>query len=164
MFIGEGPGRDEDIQGRPFVGRSGELLDKQIQAMGQHAKIPGFDRRNVYIANVVKCRPPQNRTPTPEEAEACWTYLSRQIMIIQPKVIITLGGPAAKRLLNTDQGVTRLRGNWQQVELGGRTYPLMPTFHPAYLLRSYTRENRMKVWSDLQAAMDQAIRARSVSE
>lgn len=154
MFIGEGPGREEDIQGMPFVGRSGELLDRQIAAIGDYAGWKGFSREDVYIANVVKCRPPQNRTPSPDEAAACWTYLARQIAIVQPKVIITLGGPAAKRLLNTEIGITRLRGTWHSITLGDREIPVMPTFHPAYVLRSYTRDNRMNVWKDLQAATD----------
>lgn len=154
MFIGEGPGREEDIQGLPFVGRSGELLDRQIGAIGEYAGWPGFTRDDVYIANVVKCRPPDNRTPMPDEAAACWSYLARQIAIVQPQVIITLGGPAAKRLLNTETGITRLRGIWHAITLGDREIPVMPTFHPAYVLRSYTRDNRMNVWNDLKAVVD----------
>ncbi len=142
MFVGEGPGQSEDEQGRPFVGRSGELLTKQIEAMG-------FKRSQVYIANVVKCRPPKNRTPLADEVAACSGYLRRQIEVIQPKVIITLGGPAAKLLLNIEQGITRARGIWH--EYNG--VPVMPTFHPAYLLRQYTKENRAKVWSDLKAVI-----------
>lgn len=147
MFVGEGPGQDEDRQGRPFVGRSGELLDKQITAMG-------FKREDVYIANVVKCSPPNNRAPTPDEADACWSYLARQIELVNPKVLVTLGGPAAKRLLNTTTGVTRLRGNWFEYTAIDPAIPVMPTFHPAYLLRAYTKENRMKVWSDLKAVLE----------
>ncbi|WP_432799680.1 uracil-DNA glycosylase [Poriferisphaera sp. WC338] len=147
MFVGEGPGYHEDVQGRPFVGRSGELLEKQISAMG-------MQREDVYIANVVKCRPPNNRTPIVTEVEACRDYLQRQIAIIQPKVIITLGGPAAKLLLETSEGITRLRGRWCAYKGVKPEIPVMPTFHPAYLLRQYTKENRMKVWSDLQAAME----------
>ena len=146
MFVGEGPGYHEDVQGRPFVGRSGELLDKQIQSMK-------LTRDDIYIANVVKCRPPNNRTPLVTEVEACRHYLQRQIAIIQPKVIITLGGPAAKLLLNTTQGITRLRGMWHEYKGVKPAIPVMPTFHPAYLLRQYTRDNRMKVWSDLKEAM-----------
>ncbi len=149
MFIGEGPGQNEDEQGRPFVGRAGELLTKMIAAMG-------FAREQVFIANVVKCRPPGNRTPTPAEADACWPYLRRQILTIEPHVIVTLGGPATKRLLDTKTGITALRGTWHLfhgIEPEGPAVPVMPTFHPAYLLRSYTKENRAKVWSDLQAAM-----------
>jgi len=142
MFIGEGPGAEEDAQGIPFVGRSGQLLTKMIEAMG-------LSREQVYIANVVKCRPPGNRAPSPEEADACWGYLQRQIEIIQPKVIVVLGNAATKALLDTRIGITKLRGQWQ--ELWG--IPVMPTFHPAYLLRQYTVDNRKRVWSDLQAAM-----------
>lgn len=142
MFIGEGPGADEDAQGKPFVGRAGQLLTKMIVAMG-------LSREQVYIANVVKCRPPENRPPQPDEAQACWSYLERQIRIIQPRVIVVLGNAASKALLHTETGITRLRGQWQ--ELWG--IPVMPTFHPAYLLRQHTEENRRKVWSDLQAAM-----------
>ena len=149
MFIGEGPGVQEDRQGRPFVGRAGEMLNKQIAAMG-------LTRDEVYIANVVKCRPPGNRTPTPAEVETCWDYLHRQIDIIRPRVIVTLGGPATKQILNTTTGITALRGAWHEFEglaPGGPVIPVMPTFHPAYLLRAYTPENRRYVWSDLQKAM-----------
>lgn len=146
MFIGEGPGQNEDEQGQPFVGRAGELLTKMITAMG-------FQRQEVYISNVVKCRPPNNRAPTPEEAATCWSYLQRQIQIIRPRVIVTLGGPAAKTLLDTREGITRLRGTWHQYAGIQPPIPVMPTFHPAYLLRAYTHENRSRVWSDLQAVM-----------
>jgi len=146
MFIGEGPGQNEDEQGRPFVGRSGELLNKQIQAMG-------FERSQIYIANVVKCRPPNNRTPLAGEVDACWDYLRRQIEIIRPRVIITLGGPAAKLVLDTKEGITRIRGTWHEYAGVEPPVPVMPTFHPAYLLRAYTKENRAMVWSDLKAAL-----------
>lgn len=149
MFIGEGPGQSEDEQGLPFVGRAGEMLNKQIAALG-------LAREEVYIANVVKCRPPNNRAPTPTEAQACWDYLLRQIETIQPQVIVTLGGPAMKLLLNTTKGITAVRGTWHQFEgllPVGPVIPVMPTFHPAYLLRAYTPENRRKVWSDLQNAL-----------
>ena len=142
MFVGEGPGADEDIQGLPFVGRAGKLLDRMIEAMG-------LTRAQVYIGNVVKCRPPGNRTPSPEEAAACWGYLQRQIEILQPEVIVVLGNAAAKALLDTRVGITKLRGTWQQLW----DIPVMPTFHPAYLLRQYTQDNRRRVWSDLQAVM-----------
>ncbi len=151
MFIGEGPGQTEDEQGRPFVGRAGELLNKQIAAMG-------LKRDQVYIANVVKCRPPNNRAPTSVEAHTCSQFLTRQIEIILPKVIVTLGGPAAKLILNTKDGITRIRGQWHDyggLESVDLKIPVMPTFHPAYLLRSYTTENRKRVWSDLQKVMDQ---------
>jgi DNA polymerase len=150
VFVGEGPGAEEDRTGRPFVGRAGELLTKMIHAMG-------LTRDDVFICNMVKCRPPGNRAPAPEEVQACWSYLVRQLQIIRPKVIVTLGNPATKGLLNTAEGITRLRGTWQRLPeigpgLGG--VPVMPTFHPAYVLRQYTPENRGKVWSDLQAAME----------
>ena len=141
MFVGEAPGAEEDRQGRPFVGRSGQKLTQMIEALG-------LKREDVYIANVLKRRPPDNATPTASEAAKCGPYLERQIEIIQPRVIVTLGGPAAKLLLQTREGVTRLRGTWHSY----RGIPVMPTFHPAYLLRRYTPENRKKVWSDLQAA------------
>lgn len=150
MFIGEGPGENEDLQGKPFVGRAGDLLNKMIVAMG-------LSRETVYIGNVVKCRPPGNRTPTPAEAETCWPYLKEQIRIIQPAVIVTLGGPAAKMLLGTKTGISRLRGIWhlfRGLEPDGPVVPVMPTFHPAYLLRNYTKETRAKVWADLKAAMN----------
>ncbi len=149
MFIGEGPGQKEDQQGRPFVGPAGQMLDKQIAAMG-------LDRQQVYIANVVKCRPPNNRAPLPDETEACWGYLLQQIAIVEPKVIVTLGGPATKTLLKTTTGVTALRGTWHTLDgllPDGTSIPVMPTFHPAYLLRAYSPDNRRKVWSDLQQVM-----------
>ena len=149
MFVGEGPGNDEDLSGRPFVGRAGELLSKMIAAMG-------LRREDVFIANVVKCRPPNNRAPRPDEVDARWGYLVRQIRIIQPKVIVTLGNPATHALLDTRVGITRLRGTWQKLaqlaeDVGG--VDVMPTFHPAYVLRQYTPDNRGKVWSDLQQVM-----------
>jgi len=146
MFVGEGPGQNEDEQGRPFVGRSGDLLEKQIQAMG-------FERSQIFIANVVKCRPPNNRTPLADEVEACSDYLRRQIEIIRPKVIITLGGPAAKLVLGVKEGITRIRGQWHEYPGVSPAVPVMPTFHPAFLLRQYTQENRAKVWSDLKKAL-----------
>lgn len=145
MFVGEGPGRDEDLQGRPFVGKAGELLDKMIQAIG-------LQRDQVYIANVVKCRPPDNRTPAPEEASACLGYLRRQIELIQPKVIVTLGATPLRELVGVSEGVTKARGQWKRVEIGGRSIPVMPTFHPAYVLRQYTAEVRKAVWEDLKMA------------
>jgi DNA polymerase len=150
VFIGEGPGMEEDRTGRPFVGRAGELLTKMIRAMG-------LTRQQVFIGNLVKCRPPNNRSPAPDEVQACWDYLLRQLQIIQPKVIVALGNPATKALLNTAVGITRLRGRWQQLPPlaeGLTGVPVMPTFHPAYLLRQYTPDNRKKVWSDLQQVME----------
>jgi uracil-DNA glycosylase family 4 len=144
MFIGEGPGQNEDEQGRPFVGLAGAMLDKWIAAMA-------LERRDVYIANVVKCRPPSNRTPTPAEVETCWPFLRQQIALISPHVIVTLGAPAAKMVLETTEGITSIRGRWFSYDHVEPAIPVMPTFHPAYLLRAYTRENRSRVWSDLKA-------------
>lgn len=146
MFIGEGPGETEDRLGRPFVGPAGELLDKMIVAMG-------LSRESVYIANVVKYRPPSNRTPTPEEAAAQGPYLAQQVAIIRPTVLVALGGAAAKYALQCTTGITRLRGQWAQFAHTDPPLPIMPTFHPAYLLRSYTPDNRKKVWADLQQVM-----------
>ncbi len=150
VFVGEGPGQEEDRTGRPFVGRAGELLTKMIAAMG-------LTREDVYICNMVKCRPPENRTPAPEEVLACWSHLVAQLQIVRPRVIVTLGNPATQNLLRTAVGITKLRGQWQTLDeaipsLAGT--PVMPTFHPAYILRNYSEETRRKVWSDLQAVMD----------
>jgi DNA polymerase len=143
MFIGEAPGADEDRLGRPFVGRAGQLLDKQIEAMT-------LRREQVYIANIGKARPPSNRVPTPEEADRMMPFLLRQIQIISPKVIVALGATSAKYLLNNPKlAITRERGAWRDFH----GIDLMPTFHPAYLLRQYTKENRARVWDDLQAVM-----------
>jgi uracil-DNA glycosylase len=139
MFIGEGPGYDEDQQGRPFVGKAGDLLTKMIAAMQ-------FTREQIYIANIVKCRPPKNRNPLPEEAAACLPYLNRQIELIQPKVIVILGAVPLKYLLNK-VGITRLRGQWDSYN----GIKVMPTFHPAYLLRDPKAKG--VTWSDLQQVM-----------
>jgi DNA polymerase len=141
MFVGEGPGADEDAQGEPFVGRAGQKLNDMIRAIG-------LEREKVYIANVVKCRPPDNRDPKPDEIATCSPFLVEQIEAIRPRVIVTLGSPATKTLLGTKTGITRLRGTWHSY----RGIPVMPTFHPAYLLRAYTQENRRLVWDDLKAA------------
>lgn len=145
MFVGEGPGRDEDHQGRPFVGKAGELLEKMIGALG-------LQRGEVYICNVVKCRPPDNRTPTPQECGSCLGYLRRQIELVQPKVIVTLGATPLRELVGVSTGITRVRGQWQRLETPGGALPVMPTFHPAYVLRQYTQEVRRAVWEDLKAA------------
>jgi uracil-DNA glycosylase family 4 len=142
MFIGEAPGAEEDRQGIPFVGASGKKLNEMIIAMG-------LSRETVYIANVLKSRPPDNATPTPDEAAKCGPYLLRQIQIIKPAVIVTLGKPAANFLLENRDSMTSMRGRWFE----HHGIPVMPTFHPAYLLRAYTPENRQKVWSDLKAAI-----------
>lgn len=148
MFIGEAPGQEEDRTGRPFVGRAGQLLDKMIVAMG-------LSRGDVYIANVLKTRPPNNATPTLDEARLCAPYLYEQIRAIAPEVIVTLGLPASRLILETNESMGRLRGTWAVYRgIDGREVPVMPTFHPAYLLRAYTPENRAKVWSDLQKVMD----------
>ncbi len=141
MFIGEGPGADEDAQGEPFVGRAGKKLDEMIASIG-------LSRDEVYIANIVKCRPPNNRDPQPDEVETCSPFLFKQIEAIRPRVIVTLGSPATKTLLKTKTGITKLRGQWHD----WCGIPLRPTFHPAYLLRAYTPDNRRKVWEDLKAA------------
>ncbi len=146
MFIGEAPGEHEDRTGRPFVGRAGRKLDEIIQAMG-------LARPDVYIANVLKSRPPANRTPLPTEVEQCAAFLAEQIRIIQPKVIVGLGGPAVKWLLRTSVGITKLRGQWDTFTDAEVSVPVMPTFHPAYLLRNYTPDTRGKVWSDMQQVM-----------
>lgn len=143
FFIGEGPGETEDQTGRPFVGRAGQLLDKMIGAMG-------LSRRQVFIANIVKCRPPGNRVPAPDEVATCTPYLVRQLEIIRPRVIVTLGLPAVKYMLD-DPKLTmgRVRGQWKL----WRGIKLMPTYHPSFVLRSYTEANRQAVWSDLQQVM-----------
>lgn len=148
MFVGEAPGEQEDRTGRPFVGRAGQKLDEMIKAMG-------LSRQDVYIANVLKSRPPDNRTPLQDEVDACSPFLVEQVRIIEPKVIVSLGGPATKLLLETKTGITRLRGQWASYQAGGLNVRVMPTFHPAYLLRNYTRQTREQVWSDLCAVMDE---------
>jgi DNA polymerase len=155
MFIGEAPGAEEDRTGRPFVGKAGQLLDKMISAMG-------LRREQVYIANVLKTRPPNNATPTVDEARVCAPYLFEQIRIVSPEVIVTLGKSASQLLLSVSDSMSTMRGHWAQfpppdplIPVGDMPpIPVMPTFHPAYLLRSYTPENRAKVWSDLQRVME----------
>ena len=130
MLVGEAPGRDEDIEGLPFVGRSGQLLDRILAAVGR-------DRKSAYIANVIPWRPPGNRTPTPHETEICRPFIERQIELANPKVLVTLGGPSANVLLGSTTGIMKLRGNWREhVTPGGVRIPAMPTLHPAYLLRN----------------------------
>jgi len=140
MFIGEGPGEQEDIKGRPFVGRAGQLLDKMILAMG-------FKREEVYIANIVKCRPPQNRAPLPDEEAACLPYLRAQIYFIKPKIIVLLGAVAMKALLQTNAGISQVRGKL----LDYHGYTTMPTFHPAFLLRNPAKKKES--WEDLKKVM-----------
>jgi uracil-DNA glycosylase family 4 len=141
MFVGEAPGRDEDLQGEPFVGRAGELLTKIIIAMG-------FKREDVYIANVLKCRPPENRTPLPDEVTNCLPYLLSQIELIKPKVIVALGATAVRALLDVQLGITKMRGHWYTF----RDIPIMPTFHPAYLLRNPPAKK--EVWEDMKAVLE----------
>ncbi|MEO1128383.1 MAG: uracil-DNA glycosylase [Planctomycetota bacterium] len=142
MFVGEAPGADEDQRGLPFVGRAGQKLNEMIDAMG-------LSRASVYIANILKVRPPNNRTPSIEEAEMDGPYLLEQIRIVEPEVIVTLGRPASQFLLQSSESMGAMRGSWREFD----GIPLMPTYHPAYLLRAYTPENRKKVWSDLQMVM-----------
>ncbi len=140
-FVGEGPGADEDAQGEPFVGKAGQLLDRMIAAMG-------YARDDVYICNIVKCRPPDNRKPEPAEMAACIPYLHEQLALVKPRAIVALGATAVQGLTGTTEGITRLRGKWR---LYKGTTPIMPTFHPAYLLR--TPAAKREVWSDLQDVM-----------
>lgn len=140
VFVGEAPGRDEDLQGEPFVGAAGQLLTKMIQAMG-------FQRKDVYICNVVKCWPPGNRTPFPEEISACMPFLDKQLSIISPLCVISLGSVSAQALLDTIDPISKLRGrfhSWRQI-------PIMPTFHPAYLLRNPAMKKH--VWDDFKKVM-----------
>jgi DNA polymerase len=140
MLVGEAPGRDEDLEGLPFVGRSGRLLDRMLAAIG-------LDRKSAYIANVIPWRPPGNRTPTPHETEICRPFIERQIELVNPKVLVNLGGPSAKTLLNTTEGILRLRGNWRaHTTAAGMAIPAMPTLHPAYLLR--TPAHKRLAWRD----------------
>ncbi len=150
VFVGEAPGHDEDMQGLAFVGKAGQLLTRMIVAMG-------LTREQVFICNILKCRPPNNRDPAPDEVSSCWPYLDRQLQIIQPEVIVALGKPAAQTLLRTTEGISRLRGRWHDYftsgsPLIGEPTPLMPTFHPAYLLRSPNEKG--KAWSDLKMVME----------
>lgn len=139
-FVGEGPGEDEDAEGLPFVGAAGQLLDRMIVAMG-------LDRDEVYVCNVVKCRPPENRKPEVDEMAACMPYLQEQLDLIAPRVIVALGGTAVQGLFGTTDGITRIRGKWKSL----RGIDVMPTFHPAYLLRSPGAKR--EVWEDLQEVL-----------
>ena len=146
MFVGEGPGEQEDLRGIPFCGRAGELLTNMIE------KGLEISRSEVYICNIVKCRPPKNRTPLADEVSTCKPFLDGQIAAVQPKVIVTLGKPATSLLLGHDVAITRTRGTWHDYQ----GIPLMPTFHPAFLLRQYTAQNRRLVWEDLKAALQRS--------
>ena len=142
MFVGEAPGRDEDIEGLPFVGRSGKLLDRMIGAIG-------LDRSKVYIANVIPWRPPGNRTPTPQETQVCLPFIQRQIELVDPDLLVTLGNPSTQALLKTRDGIMRTRGRWFDYDTGTRVIRALPTFHPAYLLRSPSYKRL--AWQDLLA-------------
>jgi uracil-DNA glycosylase family 4 len=142
MFVGEAPGREEDIEGLPFVGRSGKLLDRMIAAIG-------LDRSSAYIANVIPWRPPGNRTPTPQETQICLPFIQRQIELVNPDVLVTLGNPSTQTLLQTREGIMKTRGRWFDYDTGTRVIRAIATFHPAYLLRSPSYK-RM-AWQDLRA-------------
>lgn len=141
MFVGEAPGRDEDIEGLPFVGRSGKLLDRMIGAIG-------LDRTSAYIANVIPWRPPGNRTPTPQETQICMPFIQRQIELVNPDLLVTLGNPSTQTLLSTREGIMRTRGRWFDYDTGTRVIRALPTFHPAYLLRSPAYKRL--AWQDLR--------------
>lgn len=145
VFVGEGPGADEDEQGIPFVGRAGQLLTQMIENTARKEGIP-LNREDVYICNVVKCRPPGNRTPEPDEMEICGEFLYRQLMTIKPKAICALGGTAARALTGHKEGVTKMRGHW----LEWRKIPVMVTYHPSYLLRPYNQNAKREAWEDLK--------------
>jgi DNA polymerase len=151
MIVGEAPGAEEDRQGRPFVGRAGQLLDRMLAAVG-------LDRTKVYIANVVPWRPPGNRTPTPQETAICLPFIRRQIELCAPRVLVTMGNPSTQTLLGVKEGITRIRGAWRSYEVSpGATIPALPTLHPAYLLRSPAAKRWS--WIDLRAlraALDRA--------
>jgi DNA polymerase len=148
MFVGEAPGADEDAQARPFIGRAGQLLNKIIEAIG-------MKREEVFIGNVNRCRPPQNRTPTPAEAATCKPFLLREIAIVQPEVIVVLGNTAMKNLLDTKEGITKLRGQFQDY----RGIKVMPTFHPAYLLRDPTKKR--ETWKDMKKVREYLDKTKS---
>jgi DNA polymerase len=142
MFVGEAPGRDEDIEGLPFVGRSGKLLDRMLAAIG-------LDRKSVYIANIVPWRPPGNRTPTPQETAICLPFTQRQIELVDPDVLVCLGNPSTQTLLATKEGITKTRGRWFRYQTGTREIRAMPTFHPAFLLRNPI--SKRLAWRDFLA-------------
>jgi DNA polymerase len=148
VFVGEGPGADEDAQGLPFVGRAGQLLTQMIEGTASKEGIP-IRRPDVYICNVVKCRPPENRAPQPDEMEICGQFLFRQLMTIRPKAICAMGSTAAKAILGTKEGVTKLRGKWHK----WHDIPLIVTYHPSYLLRAYNVEAKREAWEDLKKVL-----------
>lgn len=148
VFVGEGPGADEDAQGLPFVGRAGQLLTQMIDGTASKEGL-AIKRSDVYICNVVKCRPPENRTPEPDEMATCGQFLFRQLSVIRPKAICALGSTAAKALLGGKDGVTKLRGRWHK----WNEIPLMVTYHPSYLLRPYNQEAKREAWQDLKTVL-----------
>jgi uracil-DNA glycosylase len=154
MFVGEAPGREEDIEGLPFVGRSGKLLDRMIAAIG-------LDRTSAYIANVIPWRPPGNRTPTPQETQICLPFIQRQIELVNPDVLVTLGNPSTQTLLSTREGIMKTRGKWFDYDTGTRAIRAIATFHPAYLLRSPSYK-RM-AWQDLRAIAKALAQGKSSS-
>jgi DNA polymerase len=148
VFVGEGPGADEDAQGIPFVGRAGQLLTQMIEGTAKKEGIPIL-RDQVYICNVVKCRPPENRTPEPDEMEICGQFLYRQLSTIKPKAICALGGTAARAVTGHKEGVTKMRGKWFK----WRDIPVMVTYHPSYLLRPYNQNAKREAWEDLKKVL-----------
>jgi len=148
VFVGEGPGADEDAQGIPFVGRAGQLLTQMIENTAKREGI-ALTRDDVYICNVVKCRPPGNRTPEPDEMDICGQFLTRQLLAIRPKAICALGGTAARALTGHKEGVTKMRGRWFQ----WRDVPVMVTYHPSYLLRPYNQDAKREAWEDLKKVL-----------
>jgi DNA polymerase len=140
MLVGEGPGEQEDLQGKPFVGRAGQLLDRMLGAIG-------LDRTKVFIANMVPWRPPGNRNPTPEELALCAPFLQRQVELVNPKLLVTLGNVPTQALFATNQGITRMRGNWKTLSVGNWSGPVLPTLHPAFLLR--TPAAKAQAWKDM---------------
>lgn len=148
VFVGEGPGEDEDLQGLPFVGRAGQLLTQMINNTAAKEGM-SVRRDDVYICNVVKCRPPKNRTPEPDEMEICGQFLFRQLNVIRPRAICALGATAAKALLGAKEGITKLRGRWHM----WREIPVMPTYHPSYLLRPYNQNAKREAWEDLKKVL-----------
>lgn len=149
MVIGEAPGREEDIEGKPFVGRAGQLLDRMLAAVG-------WSEENVHITNVVYWRPPGNRTPTPQETEACRPFLERQIELVAPRVLLLLGGSAAKQILRTDEGILKIRGTWRTLEFGTLKVATLASLHPAYLLR--TPIAKRQVWRDILSVREHLSR------
>lgn len=148
VFVGEGPGADEDAQGTPFVGRAGQLLTQMIENTAKREGMP-LHRDDVYICNVVKCRPPGNRTPEADEMEICGEFLFRQILAIRPRAICALGGTAARALTGHKEGVMKMRGKWFQ----WRDIPVMVTYHPSYLLRPYNQDAKREAWEDLKKVL-----------